>query len=282
MGSGDSRRVIVAHWVVPVKPTPATPSPASTLVLLRDRSPSDVEVLLIQRHRASKFAAGDYVFPGGKIEADDNPPDAAAWCAGLDAARAARLLGLDGDRAQALGYWIGAIRECFEEVGVLLAYSADGAPAQVDEPRFADYRRACHADNRAFWDMLRAEGLRLATDQIAYFAHWSTPEERPIRFDTRFFAAPMPVGQEAVADDREIIDVRWLTPPEAFAALDRQEISLRTPTQKNLALFEGAASVAAALARLDGRVVSAVRPRLVVDAPGGGRRSLMPGDPGYF
>ncbi|MGH7278364.1 MAG: NUDIX domain-containing protein, partial [Candidatus Rokuibacteriota bacterium] len=72
---------------MPVKP-PAVPAPSSTLVLLRDRTPGDVEVLLIQRHRASKFAGGDFVFPGGKIEPDDNP-DAAAWCAGVDGARAA-------------------------------------------------------------------------------------------------------------------------------------------------------------------------------------------------
>ena len=115
----------------------------------------------------------------------------------------------------------------------------------------------------------------------SYFAHWITPEERPIRFDTRFFVAPMPAGQEAVADDKEIIDVRWLTPAEAFAALDRKEISLRTPTQKNLALFAGAPTVGEALARLEGRVVSTVRPRLVVDAAGGDQRPLMPGDPGY-
>lgn len=222
----------MAHWVVPVKPAPATPSPASTLVLLRNRPGADVEVLLIQRHRASKFAAGDYVFPGGRIEDDDNPPDAAAWCTGLDDVRAAHALGLNGHRAQALGYWIGAIRECFEEVGVLLAYGADGAPARVDPARLADYRRACHADNRAFWDMLRAERLRLATDQLIYFAHWITPEERPIRFDTRFFAAPMPAGQEAVADDREIVDVRWLTPTEAFAALERKEIRCARPRRK--------------------------------------------------
>jgi 8-oxo-dGTP pyrophosphatase MutT (NUDIX family) len=250
-------------------------------VLLRNRPPDLVEVLLIQRHRASKFAAGDYVFPGGRIETDDNPPDAAAWCAGLDGAAAARRLDLDGDRAQALGYWIGAIRETFEEVGVLLAYGADGAAARVDHPRFAEHRRACHADNRAFWDMLRAERLRLATDQLVYFAHWITPEERPIRFDTRFFAAPMPAGQEAVADDHEIVDVKWLTPAEAFAALDRREISLRTPTQKNLALFGDAPTVTAALAGVAGRAVSTVRPRLVAGPDGRGERPLMPGDPGY-
>lgn len=266
---------------MPVKPAPAAPSPASTLVLLRDRSPRGIEVLLIQRHRASRFAAGDYVFPGGKIEADDNPQDAAAWCAGLDGAAGARVLGLGGDHARALGFWIGAIRECFEEVGILLAYGPEGASVRVDDPRFADYRRACHADNRVFWTMLRAEQLRLATDRMVYFAHWITPEERPIRFDTRFFAAPMPARQEAVADDQEIIDVRWFTPSDAVAAFDRGEISLRTPTQKNLALFEGAASVDEALARLEGRLVSTVRPPLVADAQGAGQRPLLPGDPGY-
>jgi 8-oxo-dGTP pyrophosphatase MutT (NUDIX family) len=249
--------------------------------VLRGRPAPQAEVLLIQRHRASAFAPGDYVFPGGRIEAADNPPDAAAWCAGLDGARAARVLGLDGDAAGALAYWIGAIRESFEEVGVLLAYGADGALVRADHPRFADYRRACDADNRAFWDMLHAEKLRLATDQLVYFAHWITPEERPIRFDTRFFAAPMPPGQAAVADDSEIVDVRWLTPAEAFAALDRKEISLRTPTQKNLALFDGAPSVAEALARLEGRVVSAIRPRLSGKDAGDAERPLLPGDPGY-
>jgi hypothetical protein len=91
----------------------------------------------------------------------------------------------------------------------------------------------------------------------------------------------MPPGQEAVADDREIVDVKWLTPTEAFAALARDEISLRTPTQKNLALFEDAPTVVAALARLDGRVVSTVRPRLVAEPEGGVERPLLPGDPSY-
>jgi 8-oxo-dGTP pyrophosphatase MutT (NUDIX family) len=267
---------------VPVKPPPVTPAPAATLVLLRDRLEGGLEVLLIQRHRRSKFAAGDYVFAGGKIEADDNPPDAAAWCAGLDRARAARVLGLERDPNFALGYWIGAIREAFEEVGVLLAYGADGGPARVDAARLAGYRGACQADNRAFWEMVRAEGLTLATDQLVYFAHWITPEERPLRFDTRFFAAPMPAGQVAVADDVEIVDVRWLSPDGATAARARGEISLRLPTIKNLALFEGAASTAEALARLEGGRIEVIRPRMVPGADGKPDRTLLPGDPGYF
>jgi 8-oxo-dGTP pyrophosphatase MutT (NUDIX family) len=270
----------VAHYAVPVKPTPATPAHAATLVLLRDRPAGGVDVLLMQRHRASKFAAGDFVFPGGKIEADDAPADAAVWCAGLDPGAASRVLGLERPPAVALAHWIGAIRETFEEVGILLARGPGGGALRPDPARLETYRRACHSDKQAFWTMLRTERLTLATDRLVYFAHWITPEESPLRFDTRFFAAEMPPGQEATVDGREVIAVRWFSPREAIDAATRGEISLRNPTVRNLMLFEGAASVAAALSRLAGRAVVTIRPR-VLEA-GGTRRVLMPGDPGYF
>src|SRR3990170_7049134 len=236
---GDSGPHIVSHYVVPVNPPRAPPPPAATLALLRDRpGAAAFEVLLIRRHGASKFAAGDFVFPGGKIEPDDNPDDAAAWCAGLDPARAARVLGLETAPRAALGYWIGAIRETFEEVGILLASGPDGAPARAADARFAEHRRACQADHRAFWDMVRAERLVLATDRLVYFAHWITPDVQPLRFDTRFFAAPMPPGQDAVADAHEITEVRWLAPGEALAATRRGELSLRVPTIRNLGLLD--------------------------------------------
>jgi 8-oxo-dGTP pyrophosphatase MutT (NUDIX family) len=257
---------------------PVTPLPAATLVLLRDANPG-VEVLLMQRHRASKFAGGDYVFPGGKVELDDNPEDAAAWCAGLDPRRAAARIGLAGDPKTALGNWIGAIRETFEEVGVLLAYDASGAWARVDEPRFAEYQAACNVENQAFWTMIKTERLTLATDRLVYFAHWITPEESPYRYDTRFFAAPMPEGQTPVADPREVIDMRWLSPEGAMAAFERGEISLRNPTVQNLKLVD-APSVKEALAAVEGRDVPTIRPRVVME--GGTRRILMPGDPGYY
>ncbi len=276
----DNGAGIVSHYVVPVKPAPATPSPAATLVLLRDRHEGGVDVLLMQRHQASKFAGGDFVFPGGKIEADDDPEDAAAWCAGLEIGEAARVLGLEHAPRTALGYWIGAIRETFEEVGVLLAYDAAGRSPRLAPERLAEYRRACQADNRAFWTMVRQEGLRLATDRLTYFAHWITPESQPLRFDTRFFAAEMPAGQEAGLDEREVIAICWLSPREALEAFARGEISLRNPTSKNISLFEGSASVAQALRGLAGRPVPTIVPRVIED--NGVRRVLLPGDPGYF
>jgi 8-oxo-dGTP pyrophosphatase MutT (NUDIX family) len=273
----------MASWhtgAVPVKPAAVTPKPAATLVLLRDRARGAVELLLIQRHREAKFAGGDYVFPGGKVEVDDNPDDAVRSCAGLDETQAARVLGLEGAPRTAMAYWVGAIREAFEEVGVLLAYGRDGGPARIDDARFAAYRDACQDDNRAFWDMIRAERFTLATDGLRYFAHWITPEDAPYRYDTRFFAAPMPAGQHAVADDREIIDVRWMTVAEAWAARASGDITLRLPTVKNLAIFEGATSAADALGRLAGRPVPMIQPRLIME--NGERRVLLPGDPGWW
>jgi len=225
------------------------PAPAATLVLLRDRSAGGVEVLLTQRHRASKFAAGDYVFPGGKLEATERPED-------------------------------GAIRETFEEVGVLLATGSDGGPVRADAAAFVECRRACARDHREFWAMLERERLRPLTDRLVYFAHWVTPEDMPLRFDTRFFAAVMPTGQEASGDGHEVIDLRWQAPGDALAAQQRGEISLRTPTMKNLALFDGAASSAEALERLRGREIVTMRPRVLVED--GKRRVLLPGDPGWW
>jgi 8-oxo-dGTP pyrophosphatase MutT (NUDIX family) len=252
--------------------------PAATLVLFRDTPDATCELLLIRRHAKSAFAGGDHVFPGGKVGPDDNPADAEAWCAGLDADEAASRLGVAP--GEALAYWIGAIRETFEEVGVLLAYDDTGQPANVAESRFEDYRAACQKTNRAFWDMVRGERLTLATHAIVHFAHWITPEESLLRFDTRFFAAVMPAGQEARADGREITEVRWLSPEGALAAAARGEISLRNPTMRNIELFIGAMSAAEAVGKVTGRDVKTIRPRVVME--NGERRILMPGDAGYY
>jgi 8-oxo-dGTP pyrophosphatase MutT (NUDIX family) len=269
-----------------------TPSPAATLALLRDAA-SGVEVLLIQRHARSKFAAGDYVFAGGKVEPDDVPADALQFCHGLAAEKAvARLSGGLAPR-EALGYWIGAIREAFEEVGILLALGTDGRFVQLtpdNRERFAAHRAACQASNLAFFVMLRAEGLTLATDRLAYFAHWITPEESPIRFDTRFFAAVAPPGQDAMADGQEIVDVRWLTATAALEAMRRKEISLRTPTIKNLEIVDAAgrpdgrdgprATAAQIVAALRGRVVPTIRPRILEVE--GRPLAVLPGDPRWY
>jgi hypothetical protein len=113
-----------------------------------------------------------------------------------------------------------------------------------------------------------------------YFAHWITPEGNPLRFDTRFFAAPMPPDQTPTGDDKEVTDLRWFSPAEALDAQTRGELSLRNPTVRNLMLFTGSTSATDALGRLRGRTVTTIAPRVVI-GPDGARRVLMPGDPGY-
>ena len=182
---------------------------------------------------------------------------------------------------------MGAIREAFEEVGVLLAYGSDGrfvSFAPDNRERFEAYRSACQAANPAFFAMLRAERLTLATDRLGYFAHWITPEENPIRFDTRFFAAVAPPGQEPAADGHEIVALRWLTSEEALAAMRRKEISLRSPTIKNLEIIGeaagGSATAMEVAVSVGRRPVSTIRPRvLTVD---GRPQAVLPGDPRWY
>jgi len=263
-------------------PKPAPTSSATTLMLLRDRPGGGVEVLLIQRHAESRFGGGDFVFPGGKIASDDMPEDAAASCVGLTPGAAKARLGNVTSAGEALAYWAGAIRETFEEVGILLAYEPDGTLLRLNDrtrARFEDHRWACQRNPIEFWNMLEAERLRLATDRLVYFAHWITPEENPIRFDTRFFAAEVPPDQEAIADNQEIVAIRWLSPAEALAARRRGEISLRFPTIKNLGLVRGR-SVRRVLAGLAGRSVPTIRPRVIGEGPD--RQVLLPGDAGWY
>jgi 8-oxo-dGTP pyrophosphatase MutT (NUDIX family) len=265
----------VAHCRVPVKP-PVRPVQAATLVLVRDRPAGGFELLLIKRHTKSKFAAGDYVFPGGKVEAADG--DAARWCSGAPASDTERSVDLEP--AGAIAHRVAVVRETFEEVGVLLARDSDRQPARLAPSALEKHRLACHAGRGAFWDMLDTERLTIPTDRLIYFAHWITPEESPLRFDTRFFVVEMPAGQAATADDHEIVDVRWLSPAEALQANARGEISLRNATKRNVELFATVSSVAEMLAKLSARTFTTIRPRIVTE--NGVNRTLMPGDPGYW
>src|SRR5207253_2646663 len=115
-----------------------------------------------------------------------------AWCRSVDAAQAARRLGLASPASAALGHWVGVIRETFEEVGILLAYAPDGRPVRVDGGRYADYRRACQADHRAFWEMLRADRRRCPRA-----AERARRADHPPARDHRGRQAPGPVAGRA-------------------------------------------------------------------------------------
>lgn len=218
---------------------------AATVVLVRE-APGGPEVFMMQRPGGGDFP-DLHVFPGGKLDETDLAPE---LLDGLTADDADRRLGV---RAGGLRYWVAAIRECFEECGVLLAYR-DGAPLRWSDEgevaRFDGYRQQLIDGTTTLLDVCRREDLRLAADRVLYFSHWITPEAAPRRFDTRFFVAAMPADQETIAHPWETADDEWVRPADALAAHAagrRQMISPTLTTLRSLARHAAVVPLLAAI-----------------------------------
>ena len=254
----------------PVQPAPVQPSPAATLLLLRDTG-GGPEVLMVRRHDASSFAAGALVFPGGAVQAED----------ALDAVRA-RCRGLDGWDPALAAAAVAAIRESFEECGVLLARRVgSGAPiAGAEHAAMVERYQVPVAHDTAAWlDMLRDEDLELACDELVRFAHWITPASRPKRFDTQFFVALAPPDQVAVHDRREAVDAVWLRPADVIAGGDDGRYRLVFATRMNLLRVGASATVADAVAAARVARIIPVTPRQ--EERPNGRFLCIPLEAGY-
>ena len=216
---------------------------AATLVMLRD-APGGLEVFLIKRHGLSDVLGGAYVFPGGKVDAADALMDMPAH---LDTAgeqlRAA--LGEPGlDVASAAGCYVTALREAFEETGVLFAHGADSAAA-------ARATALVHG-GRSFGDTIAQLGLRLATSELSPWVRWITPKLAALsskRFDTRFFVAAVPPGQQPAHDNHEAVDSVWLSPRLALQQYWDHAIVLAPPQIMSLAHLGRHGTVASVLAQ---------------------------------
>lgn len=251
-----------------------TPRAAATLIVLRD-SPRGVEVLMLKRaEKPGDQNSGAAVFPGGLLDKSDKGHY--ARCRGMDDATASARMGLASD---GLHSWVAAVRECFEEAGLLLA--TDDAGRTVDlhalpPAEVTALRRALHANQIGMETVCERFGVQLAMDRLAYYSHWITPKGMPKIFDTRFFICEAPIGQTAEADQTETVDLLWLRPQEA--AERARELKLMNVTEKilrHLAGFSTAAD-AVAWARAQDSVPS-IRPRIGVNAAGA-RRPTNPGD----
>ncbi len=185
-----------------------------------------------------------HVFPGGKVDDEDHIDP---LCDGLNDAEASALLGLS---AGGIRYWVAAVRECFEECGVLLA-RRDGELLRLDQAeereRFERYRVKVMEEGFSFVEMCRDEGLTIACDQVIYFSHWLTPEMAPRRFDTRFFCAAMPAGQQTLAHHWETADSDWTRPVDALTRMDEGEWQMIHPTFMTLRSLSPYGGVAQAL-----------------------------------
>lgn len=253
-------------------PTTVAPARAAATILLVRDGRAGLEVFMVERHQRVDFAEGALVFPGGKTEAADCDPALA------DYLPASPLLDPVARSLRAA-----AIRETFEECGVLLARPR-GSRRLVDAARMRDlaarHRTALQRDERSLLEVVRAEGLELAVDLLVPFAHWITPEFMPKRFDTHFFLVAAPIDQLPEHDGTESVDSLWTSVP---AALELERTGRRTiifPTLENLRKLGRSRSAAEALERARREPIVTVLPRLEVDEHGH-RLLVLPPDSGY-
>ncbi len=256
--------------------------PAATVMLVRDVR-DDIEVFMLQRTTNAVFAGGMYVFPGGRVDEIDGAGELDELCDGLSDAEASELLRVPRG---GLAYWVAAIRECFEEAGVLLARDSRGDYVHLGDHdvslRFAQARHEVHDGTLSLAELCRRENLRLAVDSIRYVSHWITPVGEKRRFDTRFFVAVAPPAQDPLHDDKETVASLWVNPNDALARAARGDLAMIPPTTANLRFLAphhttgDAINAASAIG-----VPTPILPKLRFDNDGRVTAIVFPDDPEY-
>jgi 8-oxo-dGTP pyrophosphatase MutT (NUDIX family) len=215
-------------------------------MLVRDGR-AGLDVFMVRRSLRLVFAGGAHVFPGGSVDEADR--DMEAWCVGRTDDEASAAIGVPRG---GLAFWVAAVRECFEEAGVLLAVDSEGALVRLDDAgiaeRFAGYRREIACGERSLADVCAAAGLRLAVEGMHYVSRWITPEGAPRRFDTRFFVCVAPEAQTPLHDAEETIAHEWVRPADLLERHRQGAVDLMLPTQRSLEWLDGEATVADVLA----------------------------------
>jgi 8-oxo-dGTP pyrophosphatase MutT (NUDIX family) len=217
-----------------------TPRFAATTILVRARE-DQPEILLLKRGEHARFMPNAYVFAGGALDLNDESADVYALCNGLDDGLASEQLDLPSN---GLRFFVAAVREAFEECGLLLAYDDRGDFADLsswDELYLRDTRLNISAGRLSFAELCRTHGWRLAVDKLAFFSHWITPPGR-VRFDTRFFLCSAPHRQTPSLAGNEMSQLVWRTAAEALAEHADKKLLLMYPTRtilKEIAAMRG-------------------------------------------
>jgi len=247
------------------------PRLASTTLVVRDHDGA-LQVLMLRRSQSASFMPGAYVFPGGAVDTGDASPELGSRCDESRATLATRLL-LEGDVA--LAHAVAALRECFEECGLWLGCD------EADARALAAARHRLHSGVPGMAAISVELGLPLATSSLQPWSHWVTPIDAPKRFDTRFFVALAPPGQQPTVDERETITLVWVNPADALAQHAKAELPLEFATRRTLDSLLPFDSTAALMqyARAP-REIAAIHPR-VARTGSGERRVLLPQDAAY-
>jgi len=253
--------------------------PAALVVPVRQGA-HGIEVFMMQRTSRAAFVPGVHVFPGGSVDAAD--AEAGAWVAGgdIDDAVASARLGLPKG---GLGFWIAALRECFEEAGLLLARRPDGEWLRTEDiglERWNQARLDIHAGRTTLADLCNEFQAELALDKLLYLSHWVTPRGQNRRFDTRFFLAEVPPAQVSGHDGSETVASAWVDPARALEAFRRGEFPLVFATRTTLEYLSGFATVQELLAKVAAlRDIPAIMPRMARGSRG--VQAIGPRDPSY-
>ncbi|MCP4752596.1 MAG: NUDIX hydrolase [Proteobacteria bacterium] len=231
--------------------TPIVPVPSATIIIGRDTS-DGFEVFMIVRHGQASFAAGALVFPGGKVMEDDSSLEIRDYCEG-----AAELTDAE------IGVRVAAIRETYEECGILLARPGGGDQGMVSGNRLLSlksYRNQLNDEAITMLDFLKAEDLVLALDGLVPFAHWITPEMAPKRYDTYFFLARAPSDHIGRHDGSESVDSVWITPKETMLEYEAGKRSIMFPTRMNIMKLGRSGTLDEALSAAESAKVVTVTP----------------------
>lgn len=246
-----------------------TPVGAATIMLLRDGA-QGLEVFMVVRHHQIDFASGALVFPGGKVDAQDTDPRVLS-----------RLSPYQGSTAQQSELRVAAIREAFEESGILLARRKGGSALVVDGKlgELETWRQGLNAQTAKLGELLERGDLELACDNLAHFSHWITPEMMPKRFDTHFYLARVPEDQIAGHDGHENVDSVWIRPKQVIEDAANKTRTVIFPTLSNVVRLAQYDSVAEAFAGTLASKVQAITPWM--EKREDGRYVCIPKDAGF-
>lgn len=227
---------------------PVEPLPASTLVLLRWRK--GLEVYLTRRNPNLVFLGGYYVFPGGSRDQDDYSEPALSRMHAKNVKLKAAEIESQEPEDKKLGYYAAAIREAFEEAGVLIACQKGGREMEFNRELQAELfklRSLIHEGRAGFLEVMRELDLYFDLDRLHWFSRWVTPEFSPRRFDTRFFSAALPQGQDPSGFPEEVDEELWVSPEDAIAQCESGKLLMIPPTIASLARLRGCQSLEQAL-----------------------------------
>ncbi len=244
--------------------------PAATILLIRDGE-NGLEVFMVQRHHRIDFASSALVFPGGRVDQHDHTAELRDVC-----------IHWEKDGAATLPWRAAAIREAFEETGILLARDKNKPEDFISgDHAFSlwDFRKKVEDRQPPFAKFLRQHDLEADCASLVFYAHWITPEMMPKRFDTHFFIAAAPEGQAGLHDGREMVDSIWLRPKDAIRDGEEGRRQVIFPTRMNLAMIADCENVAQAMEEARARKIVTVLPK--VDRSGAEPMLIIPDEAGY-